>query len=619
MSRAVCIFCGEEVCAGHSQTFRNNVGIRLRPDVAAEAGSTSLVPSSAKRPRQTQRRFSYFSRPPELGPNLANLHDDALRVLFDALPQTLGYGFELPERPRERATGSKHQNALALASTCRRLSRFYRLEYVTVLELIPTAHGWAEFVARALERFPRVNRISIAESGYRKQRLDFRRALTVRGDRPDEPNRASSIRAIDVPPLSHESDVEALYQLCPKLEEISVPYNFVCSPAMVSLLRGLPLTLCSLRLAGLSATNIADDNASRIGSLKCLQDLTFDRCTGLSSQTCSALSQLSELRRLAILRCPNMNGHLSIALNGMPSLEKLHLVRQTLTMRLLQALPPSLLELNLGSSDFVENELNAALFSRLVNLRSLNVGFYLETWGPLRDLSPTLVTLTLPLCSQLTDSFVELALHGLTNLQNLIVVDDMDEGGALVTDKTMTEICKLPSLTSLSIESSRVTDAGVAESLRSRTTHSLVRINLSGCEKIGDEAAAAVADIPRLEHVDMSFTSISLDGVVELAAGSNRTTMRSLDLSNALRIEDRDWCIDIISGAGFSRGDFVFVFDFEDAEDPDADMRGEEEGDDADSDDDSDDDSEMGENADIEFHEVFVPGMEDDDGVVPDS
>lgn len=597
MSHAICAFCGRENCEGQQcsnpLSEGNNFGTRLRPGASIGDSSLPTMTSSAKRARHSAPLpgFSYFSRPLGGKTRLVDLPDDALFALFDALPLNGYYALDPDKANKERATGTKHQCALMLASTCRRFSQFYRYQYVAILDLVPTAYGWADYVARTLERYPRVDRIQIAETGYRKQRLDFRKALTFRGE--PGPGR---IRAIDVPPLSIQADIEALYELCPQLNYMSVPYNFAANSGMVTLLRGLPDTLLHLRLVGLTSGHVGDEDGVRIGSLQGLEELHLERCSGLASQTCSSLSNLKTLKRLSISRCPNLNDHLPGALDGMTSLQTLHLAQQTLSLRLLQALPRAIRDLDLSGSDFVENELNTALFARLDSLRSLKIGFYLETWGPLRGLAPSLVTLTLPLCSQLTDHFSGLALYRLRNLRNLIIVDDMDEGGALISDQTMAEICKLPSLSNLSVESSLLTDEGTAESLRNMATASLARLNLSGCEKLADETAAAVANIRNLEHCDLSFTSVTLHGVLELGAGAILTTLLSLDLSNCIRILNRAWAVDIIKEAGFLKRDFFFFFDFEVIDGADAVMQQEEEEEGVgDEEDESDDDVEIAE------------------------
>ena len=100
-----------------------------------------------------------------------------------------------------------------------------------------------------------------------------------------------------------------------------------------------------------------------------------------------------------------------------------------------------------------------------------------------------LTTLRLGGSVALTDAGVE-RLARLTKLRHL------DLGGCPVTDRALAAIAELPVLESLGLSWTRVTDAGVAPLARCRR---LERLDLSGT-RTGDGAVRAMAGLPRLRH-----------------------------------------------------------------------------------------------------------------------
>ena len=229
-------------------------------------------------------------------------------------------------------------------------------------------------------------------------------------------------------------------------------------------------------------------------------------------------------------------------LAGLPHLAHLDLSLTRITDHGLQQLKnaPGVVELNLYYAEQITDEGMAAV-KGWQKLKRLNLRGTKVTDTTLEHLAKVATLEALDIgFAQVTDVGLD-RLTSLPNLRELVL------GGNKLTDTGLQALRQLPGLTALSLGGAQRTDSGLwsvsltelgldaiitLKELRElrldgmpvtarwleklKALGKLERLSLQGCQRVGDDAAAALASWPSLRVVDLKGTAVTETGLAEL-------------------------------------------------------------------------------------------------------
>lgn len=405
--------------------------------------------------------------PPAIAPapSLVSLPDDALLLVFAHF-----YGSEklrLFDRPSD---------ATNLAAVHPRFARLHRRAVVTRLEVTadcgstPKEDILAHRVQRELRRHPRAERLYVGLPRC-SRRSPLRIELFV----------GAQLRAVEVKDARlHWDSVRSLLRACPRLVELAmIRCGWTPERGERKKLDGVELeTWSRLRVLRLwDSSTVLVDLVSNFAlfELHALRELDLSGSKRLERSLFDACASLSKVTTLSLRATSFSSADAARILPRLPALRELVVSQcQGITSALWDVLPPTLEVLRASGSWLFRGANRGGVAGRCggagSNLRVLDADFScLETWEPLRCGFGELEELYLAYSEDLTDELAAEALAAMPRLEKL---------------------------------------------------------NLHGCPRVGDRAAAAIARHPKLSVVWVELTAIGDAGIVELSRTFRPNSLR---------------------------------------------------------------------------------------------
>jgi hypothetical protein len=387
-------------------------------------------------------------------PRLDSLPPDPLRTIFDLLSFSPG------------VAGVDSPDALALASTCRALSGFYREDYATTFSVTYDDRPCLpNFLSRALARLPQASRVSVERfSGEFQEGVcgDDERAFLGSEKRGWEPTVHTqrvtrlkvSLRDSNTGILGKEFSV--IVRACANLKELVIADSRCIRDDVGVQVGGLRL-LETLDLSGCTA--LTDASFSVLGQLaQTLEDVTLTRTRISNSCAMSLLPRLRRLRRLSVRRC------------------------WPLTAAIVPQLPETLTHLNIGGTQVLDVSIRPSLLQAVPLLDSLHVSgaWHLTDISALWSVRLQLKELVMSDCRRLADGALRSAIAGMDKLERL------ELSNTRAGDETARGVACLPKLSYLDVSSTYVTYDGVLLLAAGKVCRTLTTVVI-GCRR-NDEA-----------------------------------------------------------------------------------------------------------------------------------
>jgi hypothetical protein len=273
--------------------------------------------------------------------------------------------------------------------------------------------------------------------------------------------------------------------------------------------------LKTLKRLDLSFTYITDAGVQRLGQVPALEELTLDTAEALTDAAASYLRANKSLRKLVLrgVDITDVGMPYLAALTGLKSLDLSHSMIGDVGLESLPALS-ELEELNLGGTRITGTNLN---FLRLLpklkklsfsGIQRRNAG---ACWTPLiTDLDLNTISLLSGLEDLNLGVGVSLGKTGVpVGAGNCRVT-----GGIQLTDLGVAKLAKLTRLRRLDISGAKISPAGLSAL---KKLPQLERLSLWNCTALNDSAAPALAALPKLGNIDLSYTSVGDETLKGLA------------------------------------------------------------------------------------------------------
>ena len=272
----------------------------------------------------------------------------------------------------------------------------------------------------------------------------------------------------------------------------------------------------TLKRLDLSFTYVTDAGVQRLGQVPALEELTLDTAEALTDAATSYLRANKSLRKLVLrgVDITDVGMPYLAALTNLRSLDLSHTMIGDVGLESLPALS-ELEELNLGGTRITWINLNfLKLLPKLKKLsfngiQRRNAG---ACWTPLiTDLDLNTISLLAGLEDLNLGVGVSLGKTGVPiGAGNCRVT-----GGIQLTDLGVAKLGKLTRLRQLDISGAKITPAGLSAL---KTLPELERLSLWNCKALDDSSAPALAALPKLRNVDLSYTSVGDETLKGLAA-----------------------------------------------------------------------------------------------------
>lgn len=435
---------------------------------------------------------------PQKPATLISLPDNIIHILFDELSSVPG------------KTAKKSEDAYSFAITCRRLYDCYRITYAAVLDMSNKKSVSLEGVLQILERFPNVHTICLAGSQWGERALE-RSPDGLGQEEHSVENHALGIKSLNLTGMTFARDDEGpgfmrkVVKTFPNLEHLNLGHvGCVGDEWLAAIAEFLSKSLSSLDLMSMHCP-VSDAGGAQLGNLFNLKALSLPFFSDLTDITFSSLGALKDLEELNLYNCSISD---TVACSILPNFRELRLLSlgacKNITSAVFQALPRSLVELNVNESGALDANL---LPSALVGMSHLTKfeGCHCSAVSDISFLAPV-----------------------------------------------------APRLEELRLSRIRASDANIA-SLVSRMVN-LEHLDLSW-SSVSDETAEAISDLEKIRHVDLSSTLLSNDGLKAMIRGTACQTLRYLRLGNCPHVRDVDGSMEALRDTFFKCGCGAFIVD----------------------------------------------------------
>ncbi len=268
----------------------------------------------------------------------------------------------------------------------------------------------------------------------------------------------------------------------------------------------------------LASAWISDDDLELIARLENVEriDLSY---TWISDRGMERLEPLRNVRELSLYYCDYITDGGVIPLKGWSKLESLNLEGADVTSRSFEHIAnlESLRVLHVGHSR-VEDE-GFENLAPLVELEEIGFGGNKMSGRalPLLKMLPSLRRVTIG-GLQRTDSGlwgVDLTDFNLDRIAELTELEELDLHDSKIRDRGLERLSGLTKLRKLDLSGTLVGATGAPQLAKLRNLESL---RLWRCKQVGDETAATLARLPRLETLDLAGSALTDDGLETLAA-----------------------------------------------------------------------------------------------------
>jgi Leucine Rich repeat len=480
---------------------------------------TGMPPSCA---RPTRRRGRAAG--PDVTVTLPSLPDTAVRCVFEALARLEAGETHAPRaahlsricaaEPAASTGAATTANGLALAATCRRLSTFYRHEYVVRLDF--SALAWSRVegmepgdLSRLLARYPRVHSLDMPLNAALSRRTLA--ALIV--DR--SLSRAATLtRLVLDSSMLDDDSVRDIALACPNLRCLDVSAcDGIGDDALRVIGDRLGATLRELFADGRDASSqvFTDRGGGGLAQLKRLQTLSLDFCHGFTDATFTSLAAMRDLRHLSLSNTRISGAGLRVVLPALTRLESLSVACcPTIATpdNLISVLPASLTYLDVRGTLEMDERNCASLARRVPNLRGLESGMTVS-FADLSAFGGVLDGLgVLRLCggARVGDRAAAACLRALHRLRVLALIDSPN-----VSDLTMLAVSSLPLLERFDVNERCVTRAGEGHLSRGIYAHGRLRFIALYVPGDCDSVAAAGSGLHELVSLTCALQSVGGD------------------------------------------------------------------------------------------------------------
>jgi F-box/leucine-rich repeat protein 14 len=293
--------------------------------------------------------------------------------------------------------------------------------------------------------------------------------------------------------LGELSELEVL-----NLYGLSSRYNSVTGAGIAELAIRIP----SLRSLNVTRCGITDDNLETIaGGATQLQELDITQSFDLTDAGLSKLTLFNKLEVLNIGGCHQISDAGVAVLGGMPTLRKVDLGGLTkLTDEGVGVLSKmkQLTHLKLFQSDRITDKGLCNGLKDLQQLQELVVGAFPK----LKDQTvltvaglPSLTSVGFPLCTAITDS-------GISALGKTLTLREINLCCCSVGDTAIMALARVPLLSALQIDSTKVTDAGLK--VLPTDAISLKYLSIKSCRDVTDQGVESLAALANLRKLDVT-------------------------------------------------------------------------------------------------------------------
>lgn len=283
------------------------------------------------------------------------------------------------------------------------------------------------------------------------------------------------VRYLDLSNMSLEDPSLEHLRIFKELETLDLSRTDISGEGL-AYLENLPIArikLCDCKM-------LSDKGISQIAKLKDLRDLNLERCTAITAQGLQALKHLPRLNTLNLKGCTAL---------------------QEDAFEVLAAL------LHLKSLDLSETHFTGMGFLHF------RTGYKLKI-------------LKLQNCAHLND-------EGVAHLLRLNSLEGLHLGNTAISDQALNYITWLPRLRQLDLgECIRMTGQGLQNLCR---LSQLSKLSLKRCTALQENAFATLAQLPQLNHLDLSYTSITAAGLQRL---SQLVHLQTLSLKGCTKLQE---------------------------------------------------------------------------------
>lgn len=470
--------------------------MELRPAYQSDQASEVHIKRIREEQRATRNTSSFTNLDACGNCSFSKLSLPITNVTLPSLPDSvLTYIFDQLAMTRRTAAAGRCQ-AYLLGSTCRRLDKFYREEYVTRLSYYRMNNEnpakCIGMLFRYLTRYPAIETLHLGQCSWLSDNV-FKKAarlLTVQGHR----KRKTGIREIDISntPITDDA-LRDLMWVCPSLKSLNISQCMLLSD------RGLNFVIncVSSSLQELFADRILFSSSvgCRLQELRHLLLLDLSGNSNLSDADFISLGKLTSLTELSLSETKVTNFAAGIMLSSLSNLKLLDITAcRSVTSDILYSLPASLMGLKLNETDVLCGRMVMSKYTFLPCLRELRARMCRSLVGmsELNHFAPGLETL------------------------------DLCDNTSLVDCETFQMLCGL---------------------------RELQHLNISGCTGISDMTLQAAMHLPELISLDLSFTSIECRSLMDLQMCNAKESLRVLDICGCEGINSDNGVLTRMQGA----------------------------------------------------------------------